>query len=417
LLLVTGLIGAGSLTAAHFAGINWLYELYPDVAKDGERYVLRKWDGEAERYRQVDGQHRHLDKLLGEDAPSVFSVGNGPWERLERDYQGSAEFPRAGHWAGGRMVVQGNAGRHRRGYYVSDGHVYIYLQSERGEDGRSRASVRKLGKSPDGRPFSPGAAIVSDWHDPRAVIHDPEDGQLWAADLSRDQPAFVPQALPGGDRFVSMDSVLRLAAVIRFPTSLPTIVNGERGQYLLDGGEWKPVPPELVREQRRNPRLERDVDFAAGGRVVVTLERPGVGQVFHHRFQPHTFWERTAQLMAEAPTLLRAPVTTVGSLWREQRNAYRAGATLLLDPAVTMGSRATVGGNLAVCLILAGLCFLRLRRLGVSGGRRTFWTGAVLLGGLPAYLCYRLVETNRAWKPVAISVPAKAAPARLLLTA
>ena len=412
LLLVAGVVGAATLTLLHYAASAGLYELYPNVARYGDRYLLRKWDEDERVDRQVDAQHRPGTALGEEDGPG-FGPGKGPWDELEYNYREWEVFPRFGNWANGRLVVMGIGGaRGRPVYYVSDGHVYLHETSA--DRRRTQRRERKLGKGREGRPFSPQSRLVSDQYARVAIINDPTDGGLWLYDLHGEAPGFTVLPMPAGDRFVAMDHVHRPLGT--FPGGVPIVVVGERGEYLLEDGQWKPVPEELARERSTNPRLHNTVTFDRAGRFTATIEHPKGKVLFTHHYRPHTFSEKTLELLSDVPTLLRSPVTTIPALWRTKQQAYDPSPTLLLDPAVAMGTRWTLIGNLLICLVLGGVAFMRLRRLGASPGRRAFWTGAALLGGLPGYLCYRLVETDRAWKPVTLAAPVKAPAARLLLT-
>ncbi|MFQ5505427.1 MAG: hypothetical protein ACE5F1_11605 [Planctomycetota bacterium] len=71
--------------------------------------------------------------------------------------------------------------------------------------------------------------------------------------------------------------------------------------------------------------------------------------------------------------------------------------SLRIDPLLGPGKRFwLLLANLASAALLGYASFSRPGRLGVDRGRMLFWTGFILLGGLPVWLLHRVIETSRA---------------------
>ncbi len=111
-----------------------------------------------------------------------------------------------------------------------------------------------------------------------------------------------------------------------------------------------------------------------------------------------------------APALAAAAADLAAQPADARAEAPTSSAGCCWIPAVARAGRWLVPANLIVALVLALLAYRRLGRLGITGGRRRFWVAVVLAGGLPGYLCQRLVETRRAWQP--LPAPDKAAAPR-----
>jgi hypothetical protein len=81
---------------------------------------------------------------------------------------------------------------------------------------------------------------------------------------------------------------------------------------------------------------------------------------------------------------------------------------------VRMSSWTLLAANLLLALGLAAFLHRHLARLNAPSRRRWFWTVAVLLGGVPAFACGRLIESRRAWRAAPASEATSAVP-RLLI--
>lgn len=289
-------------------------------------------------------------------------------------------------------------------YVGSDGLAHFY--GWEGDGGP--ADVAHVGKEGGGR-FSPRSRVLGNWSR-TALMVDRADGTLWRLDLHRPGQAFTRVALPGDDRYVEDLS----AAVARetigdmfAPEFL--VVRGERGVYMAERSGFVPVPPEIaqaverVDRQERRPRAQLALTSAVHG--TVTMPASGTEPAFSHQYAPRTLLERTMQAGMLGLSLLRPPVLVAASLFSPQERITFGNATdddqrIVLDPMVML--RAT--GVLPFCLLLgaslAVLTFRRLGRLGVPAPRRAFWTAAVFLLGVLAYLVQRACENTRAWRPL-----------------
>jgi hypothetical protein len=413
LLLVAAVTAAASLTLIHGGAAAGLHELYPDVGQHGGRYLLRRWNGDP-GYREIDRQTHRGGPQLPDEGRVLPGPEDGPWSELPAYFDQS--FPGRGDWFRGQLHAQSYGPGKRRTYFSSDGYVRIYQRVDRNPDRRwERPWMRTVGRGPENRPFSPRTWILSAPYDRVAVFLDRSDDTLWTYDLSSSAPHFVRQELPGGDRFREVDpeqSILRLHRA----SFAQMVVLGERGRYVLTPEGWQPAParPDAAPAEER---VRRRVRYERAGRFHLTLIGADGREIFHHYFRPRTLGERATEILIEGPTVLRPGVTLLASLLSSPARAYQPASLLFLDPAVALGSRAPLAGGLALTLLLAAFTFLRLRRLGLPSGRQAFWIAAVLLGGFPAYLCGRLVETERAWRPLARPAEPQPTPARLLLTA
>jgi hypothetical protein len=183
------------------------------------------------------------------------------------------------------------------------------------------------------------------------------------------------------------------------------VVEGTRGIYVLAEEGFVPAPAQF-RPRPRTPEVT--VVQHGATRFTATVAPDGARPRFAHTYQPHTLPEHAAAFMTRAPTLLRPLPLTLASLAVEPRVAFGYFGYLLLDQPVTLGDGAALTGNVLLSLLLAGLGYRRLGRLGAARGRRLWWAGAVLVGGAPGFLCLHLVETARAWRGMPAASPAPA---------
>lgn len=422
LLVISLLMSVAALTTLHFTGVVGLFEIYPRVARHDGQYLLRRWDVQKGANFQLDDQHRWGKRLKDEDLPNSWTpiqAGVG----LQARFVHPDAFPGGGKnvkWSRGRMFTRPISEGRRQVFISSDGHMYIYRLRTNDSQEHDQTWVRKLGKGPENLPFSSRARVIAEPFDRITAVLE-SDGSIWEYDVGGDAPSFVERPLPGGDRYVSTDTYrayMPLDERVARPNAFPLVVTGERGRYALGDGGWKVLPASTADTAQRPALADPEVQYFQAGRWLVTLKDRQGNTVFQHHYQPHTFWEKALALLVDTPTLLRPPITTLPSALVSQDAAYRPGWQLLLDPAVILGARAALVGNLLLSLALAGFTFARLRRLGLPPGRRLFWTLSVVGGGLAAFLCARWVETDRAWSGV-VKEPAqdKPAPARLLFTA
>ena len=78
-------------------------------------------------------------------------------------------------------------------------------------------------------------------------------------------------------------------------------------------------------------------------------------------------------------------------------------SSVVLDPLIAAGKRPwLLGLGCVLSVVVATLSARRLRRLGGSVSRASFWVGLTLLGGPLVYVIYRSIETRRAWRPATI---------------
>ena len=177
------------------------------------------------------------------------------------------------------------------------------------------------------------------------------------------------------------------------------LVRGQRGIYAWQGDRFAAATAGQVPPTEADRLDAEKLPVGAFGLRAV-LSKPGAGVVFQHEYQPRRAKERAMQLAGMGATVLRPPLSALPSLFASPKRVAVPGPRQLLDPGVTLGLRGPLVVNVLLALALAALTFVRLGRLGCPGWRRWFWTVAVVMLGPVGYLCQRLVETARAWRPM-----------------
>jgi hypothetical protein len=275
-----------------------------------------------------------------------------------------------------------------------------------------------LGRDGSDQPFAAGAMPIGNWWNGTAYVADPGTGQIWAADLNQARPAFARVDLPGADRFVADvtdDSRFRPGG---FGVAVAVVVAGRRGVYVPgDEGGWVPAPAALAKLASAETAA-RALSFAVDpiGPFSFALDVTDADQrvVLHHLYTPRTLLERAIAASITAGTLLRPPLFSAVSRVVPFTVHRTPGPMWVLDPLIPIASGWLLLANLLIGAALAALAQRRLARLGAPLDRRLTWTIAVVLGGVPAYVCARLIETRRAWQALPAAEVAPAAP-RLLI--
>jgi hypothetical protein len=220
--------------------------------------------------------------------------------------------------------------------------------------------------------------------------------------------------LPDGDHFVHR-------AYFAVPRDrklglmhLPLAVRGERGVYVWQKDRFVAAPADAALE----PENELHLDYPRRAAVAFTLTVTDAGgrTVLQHRYQPRTAAEKTLAFLTLGVSVLRPTIISLLSLPATDR-AFEAGQSLILDQAVAAGERQVLIPIAVLTVLLGALTHRRLRRFGASAARRRFWLAAVLLGGLPVFLCQLLVETRRAWLPMPAEPQSRAVRALLIQSA
>jgi hypothetical protein len=408
--IVAGSMAATLLETGAMAG---LLNLYPTAGEKDGGVVLYRWSPWHQEFRQTDDQHRLGPPFRESRAPRVF---NPTGDALDLEDEVRVEgFPRRGRYFRGVVYARGYTwpGTGQRAFLGSDGFVHLYTWAR--EDGRGDDGPRhvRLGKGPENLPFSSKTIRITGAWDRMASMFDPADGGVWIYDLRSGVASFSRAELPGGDRFMAGDW-LRFYPPQAYgrpaPTS-PLYVWGERGRYALnEQSQFVPAAP----DDNAVPAGHRkeEISFHSPTTFTATVTSPGGQKLFTHEYRAYTAAEAVVTGLVYAPALLRPPLTSLPSLLTPEQKAFELDR-LLLDPAVARAGHWLVPANLIVALGLALLAYRRLGLLGMTGGRRRFWVAVVVAGGLPGWLCQRLVETRRAWQP--LPAPDKAAAPVLMI--
>jgi hypothetical protein len=283
----------------------------------------------------------------------------------------------------------------------------------RRDRGLERPAYQRLGLGPENRPVPETASWFGD--NGMVVIFDPHDRGLWLLDTRAVPLAFTRIDLPGGDRFVTFARVAVRRDRYQALGRPRAAVFGERGAYLWLGDHFAAAPSDVDAEPVES--RPRATTLASGPAVFsLTLRDRQGGTIFTHDYRPHTGTERALAFLTVAPSVLRPPIIAALSPLAA-RGAFALRPSLLLDQAVAAGERRVLFPLALLAVLLALLTHLRLRRWGTSPVRRDFWVCAVLLGGLPVFLCELLLETRRAWQPMPAEPQRQALSALLIQSA
>jgi hypothetical protein len=413
--LVAILAGSTLAMLVETSATAGLLNLYPMAAEQGGRTILYRWVSWEKEYQQTDDQHRLTAVKVDPPTLRLFEPIDDAWDVEDSGDIHVGGFPPKGRYF--RGVVYGRAytsvSPSQQAFIGSDGFVHLYKLADDDGRGDDRPRVHHLGKGPQNLPFSQKTKRANGLWDRVAALFDPADGGLWIYDLRSGAPSFRRIELPGGDHFVTADWFLNYPpqAWGRPAPLSPLFVWGERGRYALnEQGQFVPAAPDD--NAIPAPRRQERATFHSPTSFTATVTSVDGKTVFTHEYRPYTLAEKATAAFVYLPALVRPPLTSLPSLLTPARKAYDLGR-VLLDPAVATAGHLLVPANLLVALGLALLAYRRLGRLGITGGRRRFWVAVVLAGGLPGYLCQRLVETRRAWQP--LPAPDKAAATPVLM--
>lgn len=407
--VVSILAGSMGATLIEIGATGGLLGLYPVAREHDGQVMLVRYSSWDRKHYQTDEQHRLGAEVKDPFTGGLFDPTDDAWSLDDGDVPLDG-FPNRGRYFRGVAYTRAFVSTYtpRQVFLGSDGFVHLYRLATDDGQGEDRPYTARLGKGPHNQPFSPKTRRFSGAWDRVAALFDPADGGLWLYDFHGGAPGFHRAELPGGDHFVATNWFLRLPAPALERTAMlaPLYVWGERGRYVLtEQGQFVPAQPDAnaIPAPRRKPhvRFHSPTSFAA----TVTTEDGRT--VFTHEYRPYTLGEKATAALVVAPVLARPPLTALPSLLTPERNAHDLDR-LLLAPAVARGGHWLVPANLLVAIALAFLTHRRLRRLGITGGRRRFWVAVVLGGGLPGWLCQRLVETRRAWRPLPVPEQAPA---------
>jgi hypothetical protein len=415
------------LGAMEQASVEGLFKHYPFIGQrsDGEGvlYVRHK---QRRKLLAVDNQHQ----VIGELEP----------EAIVRSWNPDRIHDRGEPLTIGTVVEHGRraAGHYTSSWYCpgqlscyisSDGYVDLVRETpdsslrDWGEPVRLRA-----GHPPDNQPFAPHVMPIGNWWQGTAFMADLQAGVLWAADLSRDEPRFAVMPLPGGDR-LRLDLTMDVAQDSRFRHGPPPalVIAGERGFYTLAPSEMLGEPPRLVvappviaaLAERSAKFYNKDVQVTLQGvtRASVTVRWRDGGPVLHHDYAPRRPLEHLLAASLYTSALLRPPLFAVASLAVPVPPAHNPAATWVFASLARSMSWLVFAGNLLLGLILAARTWRRLGEYQTSGARRWWWAVVVFLGGVPAFVCLRFIETRRAWLPAAAPADATAVPPLLIQSA
>jgi hypothetical protein len=405
LALLAAAAGSALVSVAQMSGRELLLEQYPVVVQRGDGAALAR-NEDHHRYPPVDDRHRDLGAPAQRDAIVLWNPTwlepneSNPFPRTDR-------FPGRGRALGGRLCARTGLGPELSVFLCSDGYAELIRTAGHDEE-RGRAWRRTFARS-DGKAFSPRALAVGEWFTPVLLVFEPEDQSLWLLDALAGEPGFRRIELPGGDRFVARAAAG--SADAEGPLGRPVLaVQGQRGIYVWQNESFV-APPAGVRARPLPPRAVVPASPAVTFPLVLADETGRT--VFQHQYRPHRAGEWAAAVATYAVALARPPLAALAGLAGDRERAFVLRFALLWDPVVAAGDRLVLVPLAVVALLLGWVTRRRLNALGASAARRRFWVGAVLLGGLPVFLCHRVVEGRRAWA----ALPEEKAPARPLLVA
>jgi hypothetical protein len=411
-----------------------LNQLYPDVARiagGAPTLVGHRLLGRGKPVR-LDDQHRVLGDVPPESVATLWTPRYDP-SSARRSF---AALASRGSWFRGQRYTSLYCASPLHCFASSDGVItvirevddlYRRMFDDLDPDGLP-GGIHRVGIGPGDQPFPLQAMPIGQWWDGTAYVGDPESGLLWSAQLDVADPHFAPVALPGGDRFRS-DLLADARTRILWPAGSPfyrVIVAGDHGVYVPgEEGVWISAPAAVIKllgQDAANRGLRFVTTPTGAFSFVLDVTDTSTGpdsqlaprSVLHHLYMPRTALEKTVAGALTVTSLLRPPIFAVPSRLFSVHVHHSPGPTWLIDPAMRLGSVWLLIGNLFLAAGLAALINRRLARLQAPSGRVWFWTGAVLLGGAPAFVCARLIETRRAWQRVPAPDPASVAP-RLLI--
>ncbi|MEE9127374.1 MAG: hypothetical protein V3U11_09550, partial [Planctomycetota bacterium] len=286
-------------------------------------------------------------------------------------------------------------------YYVrcfldrADGLAYVVTISGRGQPDL-KPSRKALAKGPDHKPFSPRATRVGNSSDRVAMVGD-EDG-IWAYDVGGTADHFHEVPLPQDDRVVNWTTPHE--ALDPRMDSNHLVVMGEKGTYGWTGTDFVQIESPKVRATLRVVVAEPDP-------FTFTAVVPGDDDktAYSHHYALYNWREKLPASVVFGASLLRIPAFQVPSFLRGD-GRFSFFKSEFTDPMLAGHKRFwLLALNLLLAVFLAVLAARRLRRLGAPGSRILWWALAIALGGVPLFLFYRFIETDRAWRQAPILKP------------
>jgi hypothetical protein len=401
-----------ALGALERGSVETLFEIYPYMGHkaDGTNllYVENKW---TRKFEAVSEAHETIGPIDLKAVPLYL--------RPKAVLHGSqpitvGSLPARGRRSGDRYTRGLLCPGETHCYLASDGLVDLVRETPvLGYHEWSRPARFRVGQAPDNRPFGSDARPMGSWWSGTAFMADPTTGTLWAADLISDEPRFVPLELPNGDR-VRRDLTMDVMQAPRFRLAPPPalVVAGEHGSYSFDEqGRMVPVAPataEIAARADKELQVEATLQRRTATEASIMVDWHDGSAPFAHVFRPQTLSEQVVALGIHVSVILKpAGFALAGLLFPVAARRDPAPAWLLQTEAQLQPTVLFVL-NFGLTLLMAGLTWRRLTRFGAAPQRVWFWVGAVLLGGVPGFLCQWVIETKRAWLPAAAPAPAPA---------
>jgi hypothetical protein len=236
---------------------------------------------------------------------------------------------------------------------------------------------------------------------------DPEDGTCWRLDIDDLEAPLARVELPGGDRFLRLESVYSKSELAfgRYENSWEDpVVVGERGRYVWNSRAFEEyVPVEKLATARDGAGLVRfrvllDEEDPLRSTVRV-LDAKDDRELFAYTYAPRTKKGALLASLAQATVLLRSPLAnTLVFTGRIRPTIDPGGVTQIpFDPFLLDGRRPGLWLlDVAIALGCAAVCGRMLRGRGGSAVSVGLGIGFVLFFGPTALLVVWLLEPKGA---------------------
>jgi hypothetical protein len=413
LLLALAVPGSSFLLGALEQGtVEELFDAYPHLGQRNNGENVRHVDGTKRRQLlAVDESHAVIGELRPDDLKHDWNP-----ERILNPFKPITfgTVAQHGRFFDGRFTRGYSCPGELNCYLSSDGYVELVREIPRGADDEGEPIRVRAGLPPDNQPFPGHVMPVGHWWAGTAFLADFEAGVLWSADLMSVEPRFVPLPLPNNDR-LHHDLTYDVVQSWRIRNVQPPllVVAGDNAIYTVnEGAQLVPAPP-VIAEVGERAVQDRKLDVAVTNPTATSFTAAvnwGDGSpVARHHFSPHTLIERGLAATVYATALVRPTAFALASLPFPVKAKRKPAPSWVLGAYVRSMSFVVVAANLVLSLLLAAWLWRRLTSYGASPARVWTWTLLVFLGGVPAFICARLIETRRAWQP---AVPAATEPAR-----
>jgi len=406
---------------------------YPNMVEIAPGKILyAKWD--KGKLHEKTEKHDRLGVIEPKSIEGFHVSSAAPWpdhgvDWINNRYNKSVHIKSAlccydSSWE--KITTSSNANGTICSINYNEGNVYL-IKSVYGYSQETPFEIKTLVNGEKNAHFSKEAICLGDniGFQNFVMILEPSDGSIWYLDLIEGKDCFKKIRLPDNDSVQGVEYVrdLNHPVIIR-AVDAPSgprkelRIRGKKGVYLWKDDGFIKAALELEqwgKYRKKSFTVNRQLDPI--NPYVEAVDLSG-NVILSHQYGPFTGLEKIAAGLIYVCSAFRAPAFQVMSFLsgKDSGGISYFDDAIAIDPLLYSGKRAwLLLVNLAITALLIFLVAKRLLGFHASRTRTIMWSAAVLLGGLSAYIVFRLFETKRRYAVSPVSTEDEA-PEMLIFT-